>query len=207
MGFIRALIVLHRAYREFPLCARAHVLIRFLTCPFLHVVSHVSAGARMLDIGAGHGIFSVLARERGAHVTAVDPDARKVRKLEGVHNVIGFDSCIRGTFEVVALVDVLYKIPISEWDGLLEHVRQRLASGGTLLIKEHDPTSRVKHAWNRLQERFASAIHLTLGESFSYEAPAEFVKRLNRAGLTSIDVQRIDRGYPHAHVLYVARRG
>ncbi len=204
MGFISALIVLHRAYQKFPLRSRVHILIRFITCPFLRVVKHVPAGARVLDVGAGHGIFSVLARERGAHVTAVDPDGRKVRRFDRIRTVIGFDDCIRGTFDVIALNDVLYKIPIAEWDALLDRLKRRLAPGGTLLIKEHDPTARVKQAWNQMQERIASALHLTLGESFSYETPADFERRLRAHGFEPTHA-RIDRGYPHAHVLYIGR--
>ena len=68
VGLIGALIVLHRTYRTFPMRERTHVLIRFLTCPFLRVLRHLPANATLLDIGAGHGLFSVLAREHGAHV-------------------------------------------------------------------------------------------------------------------------------------------
>ena len=205
MGLIRALIVLHGAYRGFPLRARAHVLVRFLTCPFLRVVHQVPSGARLLDIGAGHGVFSVLARERGAHPTAVDPDARKVRRHDGVQSVIGYDDCIRGVFDVVAIVDVLYKLPIKEWDSLLERVRRRLKPGGILIVKEHDPTARVKHSINRLQERIASALRLTLGESFSYESAPDFTARLQSHGFTLVKAERIDTGYAHPHMLYVAR--
>src|SRR5947209_8963153 len=77
-GFIRGLIVLHRAFRSRDLRTRAHALVRFLTCPFLRVVRYVPAGARVLDIGAGHGVFSVLAADGGARVVAVEPDVRKV---------------------------------------------------------------------------------------------------------------------------------
>ena len=205
VGFIRALIVLHREYREFPLRMRAHVLIRFLTCPFLRVVEQVPAGAKLLDIGAGHAVLSILVRERGAHPIAVDPDARKVRKHDGILSVIGYDDCIRGLFDVVALVDVLYKLPIDEWDALLERIRQRLKPRGILIVKEHDPTARVKHSINRLQEKAASALHLTLGESFSYESPSQFTARLQSHGFTPLKTARIDTGYPHPHMLYVAR--
>ena len=204
-SFIRALRVLHREYRKFPMRTRAHVLIRFLTCPFLRVLRHLPPNARLLDIGAGHGAFSVLARENGARPTAVDPDARKVRKFAGIQSVIGYDDCIRGTFDAIAIIDVLYKMPIADWDPFLDRVRARLKPGGTLLIKEHDPTVRVKHSWNRLQERVASALHLTLGESFSYETPADFTARLRRHGFESIVVQRIDAAYVHPHILYFAR--
>lgn len=203
--FIRALIVLHRTFGSRPLRERAHTLIRFLTCPFLRVLPAVPKGARLLDVGAGHGVFARLAQDRGARVVAVEPDLRKVRPIEGIGFVAGYDDVVRGTFDAISIIDVLYKIPIAEWDALLARCAARLPPGGLLIIKEQDPTARVKNAWNRLQERFASAIGLTLGQSFSYEAPAAFVARLARAGFDAT-WRRIDFGYPHAHVLYVARR-
>ena len=184
--------------------ARVHILMRFLTCPFLRVARHVPPG-RLLDLGAGHGVLSVLARERGARPVAVDPDARKVRRLRGIESVVGFDDCIRGTFDSVAIVDVLYKLPMDQWDPLLDRIRQRLRPGGTLIVKEHDPTARVKQAINRFQERMASAGGLTLGDSFSYEKPEDFVRRLERRGFAVGVIEHIDFGYPHPHMLYVGR--
>lgn len=177
--------------------------MRFLTCPFLRVIRHLPANARLLDIGAGHGAFSVLAREEGARATGVDPDVRKVRRVAGIESVIGYDDCIRGTFDAVAIIDALYTMPLSEWDPFLDRVRQRLRPGGTLLIKEHDPTARVKQTWNRLQEYLVSPMHLTLAASFSYETPADFTARLRRHGFGSIVSERIDAGYVHPHMLYV----
>jgi len=201
-SFIRALILLHRTYRTRDARTRLHALVRFLTCPFLRVVQYVPRGAKVLEIGAGHGVFSVLARDRGARrVVAVEPDARKVRNVEGIDFVIGYDECIRGTFDVVAIIDVLYKIPIDQWDALLSRI-----DASMLIIKEQDPTARVKNFWNRAQEWVATKLHLTLGEAFAYEAPKEFVARLQRHGYANVEVKRIDFGYPHPHVLYVATR-
>lgn len=166
----------------------------------------VPSGASLLDIGAGHGLFAVLAHARGARrVVAVEPDARKVRRLAGVELVIGFDDVITGTFDVISIIDVLYKIPIDRWDALLARCRARLADGGVLVIKEQDPTARFKNGWNAIQERIASALHLTLGQSFSYEQPAAFTARLERLGFRDVTVRRIDFGYPHPHVMYIAR--
>ncbi len=163
--------------------------------------------ASLLDIGAGHGLFATLAHARGARrVVAVEPDARKVRPIDGVEFVIGFDDVIAGTFDAISIIDVLYKIPIDQWDALLTRCRDRLAEGGALIIKEQDPTARFKNAWNAMQEKVVTALGLTLGESFSYETPAAFAARLERLGFRDVRARRIDFGYPHPHVLYTARR-
>ncbi|MEA2162101.1 MAG: hypothetical protein QOK37_228 [Thermoanaerobaculia bacterium] len=185
---------------------RIHTLVRFLTCPMLRVLAAVPRDATLLDIGAGHGVFASLVRARGARrVVGVEPDARKVRPVAGVESVIGFDDVVRGTFDAITIIDVLYKIPTIEWDALLLRCRSRLANGAMLIIKEQDPTARVKNSWNAAQERVATALHLTLGESFSYETPAAFVARLERLGFRDVRSKRIDFGYPHPHVMYAGR--
>lgn len=200
------MIVLHRAFHSRDIRTRLHALVRFLTCPFLRVLPHVPPGARLLDVGAGHGVFSILAADRGAHVVAVEPDLRKVLPVRGVQFVVGYDDVVRGTFDVIAINDVLYKLPFEQWDALLARAFERLPSGGILLVKEHDPTARVKDAWNRWQESLATRLGLTLGESFSYESPNAFTPRLQRLGFHDVEAKRIDFGYPHAHMLYVARK-
>jgi len=205
VGFIRALIVLHRVFRNRAPRDRIHILLRFLTSPMLRVLKALPANGSLLDIGAGHGLFAVLASGT-RRVVAVEPDARKVRRISSVDFVIGFDDVITGTFDAITIIDVLYKIPLDQWDALLLRCRSRLRSGGILIIKEQDPTARFKNAWNAIQERFASAIGLTLGESFSYEAPAVFRERLQRLGFADVRSKRIDFGYPHPHVMYTATR-
>jgi len=205
VGFIRSLIVLHAVFRRRRARDRAHILLRFLTSPMLRVLDALPPGASLLDIGAGHGLFPVLARE-GRRVVAVEPDARKVRAIDGVEFVIGFDDVIKGTFDAISIIDVLYKIPIDQWDALLLRCRSRLADGGMLIIKEQDPTARFKNGWNAIQERVATALHMTLGESFAYETPEAFKGRLVRLGFRDVRSRRIDFGYPHPHVLYIAQR-
>src|SRR5947208_7730251 len=75
VGFIRALIVLHRVFGKRAPRDRIHILLRFLTAPMLRVLKEVPRNASLLDIGAGHGLFAVLARG-SRRVVAVEPDAR-----------------------------------------------------------------------------------------------------------------------------------
>ena len=211
-SYLRALIVLHRTYGALPAPARLHTLIRFLTCPFSRVVPRIPKSARsLLEIGAGHGVFSRLAADRGiARVVAVEPDLRKAlfgRNVNGVHFVAGFDDAVRGTFDCIAIIDVLYTIPLAEWDGLLDRAAARIPAGGTLLIKEQDPEARVKNLWNRAQEWFAQKVlRVTLANAFSYETRDAFAARLKRHGFREVMSKRIDFGYPHPHVLYIAEK-
>jgi SAM-dependent methyltransferase len=206
MSFIRALIVLHRQFRHRGARVRAHVLIRFLTCPFLRLLRAIPRDGRVLDIGAGHGLLGALVAARGARwVVGVEPDTRKVQPVGGVSMVLGFDDCVRGRFDAITFVDVLYRFPLQEWDALFSRCAARLAPGGMLIVKEHDPTARLKNGWNHMQEWFTDKVGLTLGEAFSYEAPRAFTERLERLGFTDVRVRRIDFGYPHPHILYTAR--
>lgn len=203
--------LVRRTFSQAPLPVRLHVLGRYLTCPMRRVLEELPAGARVLDVGAGHGTFARLAVEAGAaEVVAVEPDRRKLLpppfRHPRVRFVLGFDDAVRGPFDAVTLLDVLYRFPLAEWDPLLRSLAARLAPGGVLLIKELDPEHRVKQAWNRWQERISDAVRLTLGTAFSYEGREALRARFDRAGLVGFSAIEIGRGYPHAHILYRGRK-
>ena len=208
LGTFQALALVRRTYRAAPAGVRAHVLGRFLSCPFLRVIDYLPRGGRLLDLGAGHGIFAHLALAGGAReVVAVEPDTRKVfhaAPAPGLRMVNGYHEAVAGRFDAVAIFDVLYRLPAAEWDPLLAWVRERLAPGGVFLLKEIDPGHRLKALWNRAQERGADLLGLTLGEAFSYETRDQIRDRLQRAGFQRFQAVEIGSGYPHAHILYIA---
>ncbi|HVT45208.1 MAG TPA: class I SAM-dependent methyltransferase [Thermoanaerobaculia bacterium] len=211
IGYFAALRLLHRTFAGYPLRARMHILGRFLTCPFLRTLDVIPPGSRVLDIGAGHGTYARLLVEDGTReVIAVEPDVRKcvlAYRHPAVRFVAGFDSCIRGTFDVVVLYDVIYRIPLSERDELFQSIFDRVRPGGLFVFKDLDPENRPKMLWNRLQEKISDTFfHLTLGRGFHYETRREFEARIRRAGFESISAREIDRGYPHAHIIYTASR-
>lgn len=203
--------LLRDAYRGAPRGLRAHALGRFLSCPFLPVLEHLPTGARLLDLGAGHGTFALLAVASGAarEVVAVEPDFRKLLpsfRRPRVRLVGGYAEAVRGGFDAVSVFDVLCRVPAAAWDDLLAGARDRLLPGGVLLLKEIDGTRPLKGAWNRVQERVADLLGMTLGDAFSYEPPAAMVARLERLGFTAVRTRDLGRGYPHAHLLYTASK-
>jgi SAM-dependent methyltransferase len=210
LGTFQALRLLHRTFHHHPPAQRLHILGRFLTAPFLRTLDMIPSGARVLDIGAGHGTWArLIAETRGANVVALEPDLRKTLaayKHPNIRFVAGFDDCIRGSFDVVVLYDVLYRIPPVQRDALFSRIHDRVKPGGTFVLKDIDPSRRVRYHWNKLQERIADKIGLSLGQQFDSDSIETIADRLTRSGFTGVQWKRIDFGYPHAHILYTARR-
>ena len=180
----------------------------------LPVLARLPGRGRLLDLGAGHGAFAVLAVATGGVESAValEPDFRKLLasarvRVPRLDRVGGYADALHGRFAAVSVLDVLYRLPIEAWDAFLAAARDALEPGGLLLLKEIDPTHRLKGGWNRLQERGADLLGLTLGGAFSYEPPAAMAARLARLGFREVESEDLGAWYPHAHVLYVARRG
>lgn len=209
-GFFKSLALVQRTYAGKPAAVRLHAVGRFLSCPFLRVLAALPLGARLLDLGAGHGTFARLAVEGTASsAVAVEPDVRKVLatyRHPKVRFVAGYADAMTGTFDAVTIFDVLYRIPVAGWDPLLRLAHDRLAPGGVLLLKEIDPQHRAKALWNRAQEKIADLLGMTLGNAFSYETREQLRERLTRIGFERFEARAIGAGYPHAHILYTARR-
>jgi SAM-dependent methyltransferase len=215
-SFSATLSLVRRTYAAAAPSVRAHALGRFLTCPFLPVLAAVPPGARLLDLGAGHGTFARLAVEWGAaSATAVEPDLRKVlatyrhprvRFVAGYAETLVETGPATGTFGAVSLLDVLYRLPLAGWDPLLRQAFLQLAPGGVLLLKEIDPERRGKARWNRTQEKLATLLGMTLGDAFTYETRDQIRDRLTRLGFEAFTARDLGRWYPHAHVLYTVRR-
>lgn len=210
LGFWTGWRTLSRAFGASPRGTRLHVLVRYLTCPLRRVLEFLPPEATLLDLGAGHGIFAHLALAAGARrAVALEPDRRKhfpPIHRPGLQAVAGYAEAIGGTFDAVSILDVLYRLPAEAWPALLATAHDRLRPGGVLLLKEIDPRDRVKGAWNRLQERLVDLVGLTLGDAFTYETPERMGELLANAGFERIETHPLGRGYPHAHLLYLARR-
>ena len=211
IGYFRALSLLHRTFGRHPPGQRLHILGRFLTAPFLRTVDVIPIGSRVLDIGAGHGVYPrLIVEERAREVIALEPDLRKTLiafKHPNVRFVAGFDDCIRGTFDVVVIYDVIYRLPAQARDALFKRIFERLEPGGLFVLKDMDPSIRLKSAWTRIQETISDAVfHLTIGEGFYIDTREQIADRLLRSGFVDFRAQRVDAWHPHPHIIYTARK-
>jgi cyclopropane fatty-acyl-phospholipid synthase-like methyltransferase len=211
MSFVSILRFVWRTYRRYSLRHRVHVLIRALTCPFQRTLDILPRGGRFLEIGAGHGIYCYLAAREGARrVFALEPDLRKTVHDEhapGVRWIAGFDEAMRGTFDAIAIYDATYRMSIEYRTTLYRRVFNRLGSGGTFILKDMDPQHRLKMSWARFQEWLSDTfLGVSLGSGFIYQTRAEVEETLRAIGFTDVRAREIDRGYPHPHIVYTARK-
>lgn len=191
--------------------ARLHVLIRFLTCPFLRFIHLVPKGTSLLDIGAGHSLFPRLALEVGAaKVFSVEPDLRKTLlplRQPRIKPIAAFDDAVKGTFETISIIDATYRIPLEIRDQMYRRVFDRLAPGGVFILKDMDADNRLKMRWARFQELVSDRLlRVSLGEGFIYEGKNELRQRLESIGFVDFQAHLIGFGYPHPHAVFTARK-
>lgn len=206
-------------YRGVSPAARAHVGVRWATCPFRAVAAQAPAAGRVLEVGCGHGLLSALLAVGSPErtVRGIDVDSRKLGPAQLAAKAArerGFDLEIdlapagevpAGPWEVIAIVDVLYLLTPQDQHSLLDQCARRLAPGGTMLLKEMAPLPRWKATWNRTQESLAvRMLGITAGEQMTFLPPSTFRAWMADDGLAVRELP-LHRGYPHPHHLLVGK--
>jgi 2-polyprenyl-3-methyl-5-hydroxy-6-metoxy-1,4-benzoquinol methylase len=202
-----------RRFAGEPADVRIHTALRALSCPFGELVAAVPAGARLLDYGCGHGVFSGLAADHaGARVTGVDIDEQKVAVARRHAPASARFSTIEpgdvppGPWDAITVIDVLYLLPATAQRDLLLGLARELAPGGVLLVKEMDGGQTLKARWMRSQERvMVKVLKRTKGVQLTFTDPDHLRRALDDAGLVT-SARPVDRWYPHPHHLIVATR-
>ncbi len=204
-------------YRGAPATVRAHVGVRWATCPFPAVAAQLPLAGRILEIGCGHGLLSLyLALESPERsITGIDVDEDKLAAARAAAAGAGlaatFDAVAgaelpEGPWEGIAIVDVLYLLAADDQVALLRSCGGLLAPGGVLAVKEMALVPRWKARWNAVQETASvKVLGITEGEELTFLPPAEMAAAMAAGGLTVRD-RPVHRGYPHPHHLLVGTK-
>ncbi len=204
-------------FADAPVSARAHVWVRWATCPFPAVAAQLPRAGRILEIGCGHGLLSLHLALMSAdrRVQGIDVDVGKLAAaraaaarggLSCTFEKVEGDHLPAGPWDGIAIVDVLYLLPADGQLGLLRSCAAALAPGGVLVVKEMALAPRWKAAWNAAQETAAVRIlRITQGDELTFLPPTELAAAMTGAGL-DVRHRPIHRGYPHPHYLFVGRR-
>ena len=197
---------------------RAHVAVRWLSCPFDRLLDETRPAlhGRVLDYGCGHGLLThriAAGAGEGSEVLGVDIDAGKVATAtrtaasgRPAFRVNGPGEIPDGPWDAIVVVDVLYLLAEPARTDLLRGLAGALGPGGTLVLKEMAAEPAPKAALMRVQERLAvNVMRLTKGEALAFTSAERLADQLAGLGL-AVTTKRIDRGYPHPHHLVIARR-
>jgi SAM-dependent methyltransferase len=145
----------------------------------------VQRALRVLDVGAGLGVFPYVVKQAGWDCTAIDPDERAVRHLRdrvGVKAVCGDFMQLRelGRFDLVTFNKVLEHVehPIV----MLQRASSVLAPGGAVYIELPD-AEMAMHAGAGREEFFIEHLHI-----FSFASTALLARR---AGFATYCLERL----------------
>ncbi len=197
-----------------------HTLVRWWTCPFPLIEREVPVSGRVLEVGCGHGLLSLLIAlgARGRQVRGIDHDEHKIDLARAAAaNLLPGEADIELSttslhdlddepWDAVVMADVCYLLPPEERTVLLRRMAELVAPGGVLVLKEVARQPVWKWQLSELQERLATgALGITKGQTVEFAPIGDLAAPLVASGL-SVRHERIDRWYPYAHHLLVGRR-
>ena len=204
-------------YQGAPVPARAHVRVRWATCPFRAVAAELPESGSILEVGCGHGLLSLYLAltSPDRRVTGIDVDEDKLAAARAAATKGGLAATFQaveggavpdGPWDGIAIVDVLYLLSADDQRSLLKSCADRLAPGGVLAVKEMAPVPRWKARWNVLQETASvKLLGITAGEELTFLPPVELASAMAAGGL-EVRERPLHRRYPHPHHLLVGRR-
>jgi 2-polyprenyl-3-methyl-5-hydroxy-6-metoxy-1,4-benzoquinol methylase len=201
-----------RLYAGAPLVARTFQRLRPRICPFAELVALVPAGARMLDIGCGSGLFLGLLAADGrlSSGVGIDRDQRALAVADRMRATLPDPARVQfragdagdlpaGDYTVVALIDLLHHVPPAAQVEVMLGAAGRVAPDGLLVCKDIARRPRWRALMNRLHD-------LLLARQWVHHPDGDaLVAACIQAGLVIERRERIDRWW-YGHELIVARR-
>lgn len=186
-------------------------------CPFEPLIEAVLKHGTVMDVGCGDGLFlSLLHEERGVDerlLIGIDPAENKIanarhldmKAIEFLCAEIG--SMKSESVDCISVVDVLYLLPLDRWNDFLQQCVRCLKPRGRLVIKEVHDRPKWKRQIAYLQEVFSIYVsRMTKGDHPHFESIETYCRYIETAGASVVKVLPVDRGYFHAHVLFVASK-
>jgi SAM-dependent methyltransferase len=205
-NIVRALPPVERAY--------SHVRFSILRPKLLSVMDLLLPDAgRILDVGCGFGLFAAYFGQThvARRIVGVDPDARRVgiardvaRSLGHAHEFVVGDvrsAPLAGAFAAVYVLDVMHHLPADDQEPVLARLRDLLAPGGVLLMKDITTEPRHQLLFTELLDR----IMVGWSEPLAYRHHRAWGEMLERLGF-AVRMVRVPDVLPYPHVVIAATK-
>jgi dolichyl-phosphate beta-glucosyltransferase len=203
---------------------------RWAMTPYSRMAEKLPPRGRILDLGCGHGLFAIAAArlEPGREVIGIDHDQARIALAragaQGLPNIrfasgTLSDPDARGeahaassgakpaTASGVSIIDVMHYFPEPAQERLLSQAFDALEPGGTLIVREVDPSGGLMSAFNRFYERMATLTGFTRSEQkekLHFRERADWEELLARIGF-EVTSERCSHPL-FADILYVCRK-
>lgn len=154
---------------------RFFLALRWLMTPYAEMASQLPNQGRLLDLGCGHGLFSLtlaLLKPR-CEVVGVDHDSERTRlaqtALKSFPSISIQNSMIQSTaqsqepglYSGMAMIDILHYFEFEDQERLLKESFRLLSSQGILIIREVNQKKGLVSLLNQLYEKMATTIGFT----------------------------------------------
>jgi len=208
-------------YDDAPRGARFHTVMRWWSAPFADLELEVPLSGPVLEVGCGHGLFSLYLAiaGRARRVVGVDIDVEKIGVARAAAAHLSADEAevsfevvdgavprVEGGWRSIVIADVLYLLGAERRGQLLDECVDALAPGGLLVVKEIDKVPGWKARLATVQELVATKVlRITEGDEVEFADPRLLAARLEAAGCATM-VKRLDHGYPHPHCVILATK-
>lgn len=223
----RRLASFTRRYRRAPLGTRAFIEARWRLTPYETMAEKLPPQGLVLDLGCGHGLFSLALAlgSAGRQVIGLDHDEERVSLAEAAAEGVGNLRYSRGTLSDpaqtgaglapgsvagISMIDVMHYFPRAEQERLFAQAYALLAPGGVLIVREVEPNAGASSGFNRLYEKIATSTGFTRSEKKAElhfrarEGADGWEEALRKAGF-EVASERCSH-FLFADILYVCRK-
>ena len=191
--------------------SKFYIKIRPKIIPFPLIEKNVSKEGTIIDIGCGFGVFAHYLAEKSQtrSVIGIDINESRIKQAKIIYDdLVNLKFFCRDITDIkipvvdeITAIDVLHHIPSTDIQSkLLTACFSALKENGKLIIKDVDKRPLWKYWWNWIHDFI-----MTKGEPVLYQDQKSIVKLLKNSGFQLEFLQNL-KGYPYAHVIYVAKK-
>jgi SAM-dependent methyltransferase len=152
-------------FRNAPLSTRFFLAARWMLTPYRRMAAVLPDAGSMLDLGCGHGLlaFAAIDGSPRRQILGTDHDAARItlasdaaRDIDNLRFEVGdLSDPPTGEYAAIALIDLMHYFERPKQEEILRTAGERLARGGTLVVRDVDPNGGFVSAVNRLWEKIA----------------------------------------------------